>query len=269
MILVLIHVLIGISSVSSFSCEMTTQKKGPVVFFDFDGTTAETEPMILEATNRMLKQFYIMWKKDEYKKLLKVGNTEARLTYWFNEQGWPDAAPKDKAMRSNFVKKLKQEKDQHFDILLREASKKGGFTFRPGVLRVMENALLELHGQVAIVSNTNTNVVRRQWHVLVESFSDHYHYLFDSVRIFGGDLAPDGKKKLHPYLYLYAAAEIGASVEDCVVFEDSNDGCIAALQAGIVNVIITKNFYSKNDSFFGATLVLDDLKDFTLEELLK
>lgn len=269
-ILILIHALIiGVSFVSGFSPEMTTRKKGPVVLFDFDGTTAETEPMILKASNRTLKPFGIEWTEGEYKGLLKVGNTEARLCHWFDRHGWPDAATKDEAMRSNFVKELKREKDRHFDILLQEASANGEFTFRPGVLEVMEAALLELQGKVAIVSNTNTNVVRKQWRVLVESSSGNRHYLLDSVRIFGGDLAPDGKKKPHPGLYLHAAAEMGALVDDCVVFEDTNEGLSAALQAGISNVVITKNFYSKDDSFQGAKLVLDDLKGFMLEKFLK
>ena len=142
---------------------MTTLKSTLTALFDFDGTVAETEPMILEASNRMLSQFGIHWNAEQYANLLKVGNTEKRLTYWFDKYNcWPESEND----RSALVKKLKREKDDHFETLLREANLNRSFKCRPGVLRCMEEVILGLEGQVAIVSNSNTDIVRKQWEVL-------------------------------------------------------------------------------------------------------
>ena len=251
------------SAVHSISVSMVSSV--PTLLFDFDGTVAETEPMILEASNRMLTQFGITWEVDQYAELLKVGNTEKRLTHWFDKYNcWPSG----EGSRAALVKKLKNEKDDHFDTLLREANRNGKFQCRPGVLRCMEEAILALEGQVAIVSNSNTDIVKKQWEVLVKD-SD-YHYLLDSVKIFGGDLAPNGRRKPHPDLYQMAISDLGVQTSDCCVIEDSNEGMRAALAAGLSNVIITKNQYTLHDDFTGSAVVLDNLDQglFSLEEFL-
>ena len=132
----------------------------------------------------------------------------------------------------------------------------------------MEEAILALEGQVAIVSNSNTDIVKKQWEVLVKD-SD-YHYLLDSVKIFGGDLAPNGRRKPHPDLYQMAISDLGVQTSDCCVIEDSNEGMRAALAAGLSNVIITKNQYTLHDDFTGSAVVLDNLDQglFSLEEFL-
>ena len=87
-----------------------------------------------------------------------------RLTYWFDKYNcWPESEND----RSALVKKLKREKDDHFETLLREANLNRSFKCRPGVLRCMEEVILGLEGQVAIVSNSNTDIVRKQWEGLV------------------------------------------------------------------------------------------------------
>ena len=79
-----------------------------------------------------------------------------------------------------------------FETLLREANLNRSFKCRLACCAVWR-VILGLEGQVAIVSNSNTDIVRKQWEGLVQEMS--YHYLLDSVKIFGGDLAPNGRKK--------------------------------------------------------------------------
>ena len=43
------------------------------------------------------------------------------------------------------------------------------------------------------------------------------------------------------------------------MIEDTNEGMRAAFSAGLSNVIITKNYYTLQDDFTGAAMVLDDL----------
>ena len=77
-----------------------------------------------------------------------------------------------------------------------------------------------------------------------------YHYLLDSVKIFGGDLAPMGGKKPHPDLYQMAMLDLGVREKsDCCVIEDTNEGMRAALSAGLSHVIVTKSLFSSQDDF--------------------
>jgi beta-phosphoglucomutase-like phosphatase (HAD superfamily) len=233
----------------------------PTLFLDFDGTVAETEPLILEATNLMLTQnsIGVQITFDEYSRLLLVGNTEARLTSYFNNNDhcWPVDVVIDE--RGKFVNKLKREKDAIFKQLVTSNSK---LCLRPGILKLMEEVVLELEGDCCIVSNTDTEMVSIQFKALIEA-NPQYHYLLDSVRIVGGDaVAAGSRKKPAPDLYQYAAAEVvKCDIHDVVVVEDSNDGLTAALAAGVSDVIITKSQYTANQDFTGATLVLADLEE--------
>lgn len=256
---------------ASFSLLSGSMPSGPAVFFDFDGTVALTEPLILEATNRMLSELEdidVQWSTELYRDLLKVGNTEARLKHYFNQQDcWPKGMSSTSPLEEQaaLVKSLKEKKDVIFDSLLNEAGK--NFRCRPGILRLMEETVLALEGQCCIVSNTNTDVVQKQFNRLIENDPQDFHYLLDSVRVFGGDLA---KRKPHPDLYLHAAEELGLEPREVIVLEDSIEGLTAALAAGHSDVIITKNFYTEGSNFAGATLVLDELpEDFTLSDYLE
>lgn len=236
---------------------------GLVVFFDFDGTIAETEPLILGATNLMLKEedgINFQWSPEVYRGLLRVGNTEARLQHYFNKHScWPAGMSTSSVEeQAAYAKKLKEKKDVYFDQLMDQAQQQ--FQCRPGILRLMEETILELEGTCVIVSNTNTDLVLKQFNRLIENAPNH-HYLLDSVRVVGGDLSPTGRRKPSPDLYLYASELVGCDPRDVIVVEDSSEGLTAALGAGHSDIIITKNYYTKECDFTGATLVLDEIPD--------
>ena len=241
-----------------------------VLLVDFDGTIAETEMIIYKATNMMLKEngFTFQWTLEEYYALLMIGNTEARLTHYFNLKScWPKEITSIKD-RAAYVKKLKKYKDRCFDILLLE--KDGGETFqcRPGILSLMEKVIYHLDGKCCIVSNTSTKIVRKLFKLLIlndknnsdcQHHTRNYNFLIDSVHIIGGDMVATNKRKPAPDLYMKALKEMGCNdVNHVVVIEDSADGLNAALNANIRNVIITKNIFTKDQNFDGARLIFEN-----------
>lgn len=70
------------------------------------------------------------------------------------------------------------------------------------------------------------------------------------------DEVPD--KKPSPAVYLYAMEMLGLEAADCVAFEDSENGLIAARRAGL-RTIVTVNDYTREGEFGDATLVVDHL----------
>ncbi len=73
--------------------------------------------------------------------------------------------------------------------------------------------------------------------------------------------------KPHPEIYLKAAARFGRTPEDMAVFEDSQNGCRAAVAAGAIAIAVPGG-HSLTHNFDGATLVAESLADPRNYELL-
>jgi beta-phosphoglucomutase-like phosphatase (HAD superfamily) len=74
--------------------------------------------------------------------------------------------------------------------------------------------------------------------------------------IAAGDIVP--AKKPAPDIYQYVLQVMGLEAQDCLAFEDSNQGVIAACQVDL-KTVVTVNDYTKDQDFSGAILVLSDL----------
>jgi len=75
----------------------------------------------------------------------------------------------------------------------------------------------------------------------------------------------DGKP--NPEIYLTAAKRFGLSPSEVVVFEDSQNGCRAAVAAGTIAVAVPSG-HSRTHSFPGAAFEADTLADPRIYELL-
>jgi HAD superfamily hydrolase (TIGR01509 family) len=69
-----------------------------------------------------------------------------------------------------------------------------------------------------------------------------------------------------PDIFLLAAKELGVEPENCVVIEDAKSGVLAANAAGM-KVIGFKNINSGNQDLSKADLIVDDMKDITIDVL--
>src|SRR6185437_14162931 len=77
-------------------------------------------------------------------------------------------------------------------------------------------------------------------------------------RVFAGDIVP--RKKPAPDIYLLALRELGVTAADAVVVEDSRNGLLAAVGAGIA-CLITVNDFTASEDFSEAALVVSSLGD--------
>jgi hypothetical protein len=65
-------------------------------------------------------------------------------------------------------------------------------------------------------------------------------------------------KKPAPDVYLEVLKMLDLAGAECVAIEDSRNGLVSAMAAGIP-VLITHSLYSRRDNFTGALAVLEDL----------
>lgn len=216
------------------------------LLFDCDGVLAETERDGHRVTfNKAfaLKGLTNEWSVDEYEIHLKTGGGKERMTKYFDKVGWPDSVSPEN--RSSFIKDLHLLKTNLFT----EIVDKGELPLRPDVSRLIDEALS--NGlKVAVCSTSNevavTAIVRKN---LGEE-------RLKQMTIFAGDVVE--KKKPAPDVYLLAAKTLGLQPERCWVIEDSEIGLKAAKAAGM-KCIVTKSYYTKDEDFTGADVIVNDL----------
>jgi HAD superfamily hydrolase (TIGR01509 family) len=74
--------------------------------------------------------------------------------------------------------------------------------------------------------------------------------------------------KPHPEIYQKAASHLGIAPQEMLVFEDSHNGCRAAIAAGAMAVAVPSGHSHRHD-FTGAALVANTLADPRIYELLE
>lgn len=216
------------------------------VIFDVDGTLADTERHGHRvAYNQAFQDLGADWEWTEalYGDLLEVEGGPERLAHYL-EAYRPDFEPDEG--RAAFVGTAHQRKNTHYHALLAA----GEVPLRPGVRRLM--AEVRAAGlRLAIASSSlRANVHALLTHALEPSAPQWF-----DVIVTGDDVTC---KKPEPEIYRRVLDRLDLSARDCIAIEDSQNGCAAALAAGLPTVVTTSS-YTGNHAFEGAVLVADSL----------
>jgi HAD superfamily hydrolase (TIGR01509 family) len=226
------------------------------LIFDCDGVLVDTErDGHRVAFNRAFAAAGIDadWDVELYGELLKIAGGKERMTHYFNEAGWPEGQTS-----ATLIPELHQKKTAIFTELIAS----GGLPLRPGVARIVDEARAA-GVRLGVCTTSDPKAIdgvldllgakRKSWFELV----------------LAGDVVK--KKKPDPEIYNLAKQRLGLDARDCVVIEDSRNGLLAALGAGI-RCLITTSAYSLDEDFSGAANVVPELGDppsvrVTLEDL--
>ncbi len=228
------------------------------LIFDCDGVLVDTErDGHRVAFNRTFKEagLDVYWGEERYGELLKISGGKERMRHYFKRNGWP-AGVKD---RDAFIKDLHTRKT----VLFMEIIENRELPLRSGVARLVDEAI-EADLRLGVCSTSNVKAVTQ----VVEKMlgpDRGKHFSF----ILAGDVV--SAKKPDPEIYRMAQERLRLPPEACLVVEDTRNGLLAARGAEMA-CLITKSYYTGDEDFTGALLVVDELGDppapyVTLEQL--
>lgn len=216
------------------------------LIFDVDGTLANTEKDGHRvAFNLAFESAKLPWRWDEqlYGDLLEIGGGKERLRHYLNHY---QAQFKPDRDLDSFILDLHRSKSNYYRQLLETNS----IPLRIGVARLLKE-VYQAGIKIAIASTASVENVQ----ALLENSLDGKMSKYFTV-IAAGDMVKH--KKPAPDIYLLALEKLNLSPSECLALEDTNQGLIAATQAGL-KTIITVNEYTQEQDFSQASLVLNHL----------
>jgi HAD superfamily hydrolase (TIGR01509 family) len=132
-----------------------------------------------------------------------------------------------------------------------ERVKAGLIPGRPGIARIVGEALAA-NWRVAVSSTSTEESVRAILdHVVGREYAARF-------AIFTGDIV--AHKKPAPDIYQLTLERLKARPEKTIAIEDSRNGLLAAVGAGL-RCVVTLSAYTQDEDMHEATLVLSDLGD--------
>ncbi len=215
------------------------------LIFDCDGVLVDTErDGHRVAFNRAFAAAGIdaEWDVELYGELLKIAGGKERMTHYFNEAGWPDGQT-----AATLIPDLHKKKTAIFTDLIA----KGSLPLRPGISRIVDEA----HAagiRLGVCTTSDPKAIDG----VLDLFGANRKAWFEIV--LAGDVVK--KKKPDPEIYNLARQRLKLEARDCVVIEDSRNGLLASLGAGMPTLITTST-YTKDEDFKGAGKVVSELGD--------
>jgi len=218
------------------------------LIFDCDGVLVDTErDGHLVAFNRTFAErgYDVKWSAELYGELLAISGGKERMRHYFNDVGWPEGT----ADKDELILALHKEKTDNFMKIIES----GELSLRPGVARLVDEAIADGNILLAICSTSNERSVNL---IAGKLLGPERKAKFSAI--LAGDVV--SKKKPDPEIYNLAVERLAVKPDECVVIEDSRNGFLAAKTAGM-HCVVTTNGYTEKEDFSGADLVVSELGD--------
>lgn len=210
------------------------------VIFDMDGMLTDSEPLWRIASVASLNAIGVPLTEAEAVATTGL-RTDELLEHWYSVYPWPD--PPRKVVEGQIESRVIE--------LIRERS-----VPNPGVHEILET-LSQAGYPLGIASSSASQVIQA---VLETLGIAHYFSVVQSA-----EHEPFGKP--HPAVYIEAARALGVPAVECVAFEDSPNGVIAAKAARMRCVAVPDPALADDRRFLAADLRLSALTEFRLEML--
>jgi HAD superfamily hydrolase (TIGR01509 family) len=223
------------------------------LIFDCDGVLADTErDGHLVAFNQMWRENGVdwQWSLEQYADKVKIGGGKERMFSLGRDEDFRavyDVPDSQDEWWETVAAWHKRKSDIYKELIA-----SGALDGRPGVKRIAEAA--NARGWTLVVCSTSAlpSVEAVLQHVMGEETAAKF------AGVFAGDMVK--AKKPAPDVYNLAAEQLDLDPAECVVVEDSRNGLLAAVAAGMT-CVITFNQLTQNEDFSEAAIVLSSLGD--------
>jgi HAD superfamily hydrolase (TIGR01509 family) len=210
------------------------------VIFDMDGLLIDSEPLWRIAEIEALAAVGVPI-DDEAARATTGLRTDEVVEQWFARYPWPD--PPKTTIEARIVARVIE--------LLRERGEP-----MPGVPETLA-ALTEAGLPLGIASSSQSEVIA----TVLDALG-----LTDAFRVVqSAEHEPYGKP--HPGVYIEAARRLGLPPTQCLAFEDSPNGVIAAKAARMACIAVPDPALAADRRFGAADLILPSLTEFRIELL--
>jgi HAD superfamily hydrolase (TIGR01509 family) len=211
------------------------------LIFDVDGTLAETEELHRYAFNTAFAEAGLdwVWSENDYGELLKTTGGKERIAVHAASLRLEGFDPRPLHARKTEI--------------YNQALKAGGLSLRPGVEALIDYARARGLSLAIATTTSRENVL-----TLLETTLGPASQSWFKAICTGEDVVV---KKPDPEVYHLALARLQRTATECLAFEDSRNGVLAARGAGL-EVIVTPSLYSAGEDFSGASAVIDDVRAF-------
>ncbi len=222
------------------------------LIFDCDGVLADTERFgHLPAFNQVFEELGLPlhWSEEEYGTRLKVGGGKERMASALTPEVIRAAGlPDDPEALAAEVAGWHRRKTAIYTGMVAD----GKLPPRPGIRRLI-SAAQDAGWTLAVASTSAEPSVRAILEYAVgRDRADRFDLLL------AGDVVP--RKKPDPAIYLLALERLGVAPAGVLVVEDSRNGLLAAVGAGL-RCLMTVNGYTQEEDNGEATLVVTSLGD--------
>lgn len=223
----------------------------PTLIFDCDGVLADTErDGHLVAFNQMWREKGVnwQWSLQQYAEKVKIGGGKERMFSLGKDDDFRavyDVPPSDEEWWDIVAAWHKRKSEIYKELIAA-----GALPGRPGVKRLAQEALERGWSLVVCSTSALPSVKAVLNHVIGPQLASQF------AGVFAGDMVKN--KKPSPAIYNLAVDELNLDPAACVVVEDSRNGLLAAVAAGMT-CIITVNELTQNEDFDEAAIVLSSL----------
>jgi HAD superfamily hydrolase (TIGR01509 family) len=221
------------------------------IIFDCDGVIADTERFgHLPAFNQTFKEFGlpVRWSEEEYGVKLKIGGGKERMASLLTDEFVREAhLPTDAEEQRNMLAAWHKRKT----AIYQEIVNSGRLPGRPGIARIVAEAIANQWKLAVASTSAEESVLAILEHVVGQEHAAHFEVL-------AGDIVP--KKKPAPDIYLLTMERLETRPEEAIVIEDSRNGLLAAIGAGL-RCVVTLSSYTVDEDMQEAVLVVPNLGD--------
>jgi sugar-phosphatase len=210
------------------------------VIFDMDGLLVDSEPLWKRTVAKAYKRIGIDITSVHHREM--AGRTTLEnAEYFYSRHPWQGPTPQELA--DSIINDML--------VLMKSESR-----LMPGVHHALQ-ACKKASLPVAIASSSPMLLID----AVVDALKLREHF----SHIYSAQFEPHGKP--HPGVFLKVAGHFGVAPRDCLVFEDSPAGVLAAKAAGMKCVAVPHPADKDNPFIRTADIIIDSLEEFNAKTL--